>query len=269
LALLGGGVLMMSGKKDDPVTPKNPRTPVAKVEMVDVLGGSFSMGRPDETPLKGEELGWVFMQTPAHTELVAPFAIDKTEVTNAEYGQFVKETNYPGPSDWSGNAPPAGLENYPVRNVSYEDAVKFAEWRSKRDNAQYRLPTEVEWERAAKGADHNNRFPWGQDWIADAANVEAMGPKPVGSFPKGDTPKGIKDMIGNVAEWTSSQTSIYPDNSHLEPLDATEAAKHIVRGGSYESSPQGLRPVSVTARGSVVPTGKSASIGFRLVKPAQ
>ncbi len=269
VVLLGGVWWMNRDSGGVKLPPKTPPVAVAKVEMVDVKGGAFDMGRPDETRLPGEDKGWVYMQTPVHVEIVRPFAIDKTEVTNGEYAQFVKETNYAAPKDWNGNQPPAGFESYPVRHVSYEDAVKFAEWRSKRDNAEYRLPTEIEWERAAKGVDFNNRFPWGNDWIAEAGNVEAMGPKPVGSFPKGDTPNGIKDMIGNVGEWTSSKSSIYPENSHIEELDPEELAKHIVRGGSYESSPTGPRPVSVMARGSYPPTEKLPNVGFRLVKPAQ
>jgi serine/threonine-protein kinase len=266
VALIGLVIWINSGKGGDPPPPP---PDAVKVDMADVKGGAFSMGRADETPLKGEDLAFVYMQTPAHTELVRPFAIDRTEVTNAEYGQFVKATNHPAPKDWNGNQPLAGFENYPVRNVSYDDAVKFAEWRSKRDKAEYRLPTEIEWERAAKGAEFNNRFPWGNDWIDGAANVEAMGPKPVGSFAKGDTATGIKDMIGNVAEWTSSKSSIYPENSKIDQLDPAEMEKYIVRGGSYESSPVGPRPVSVTARGSYPPTEKLSNVGFRLVKPAQ
>ncbi len=269
--VLIGVVWWMSKGSGGGVTPKpKPNPAVVKVDMVDVLGGSFKLGRSDETPLPEEDAVYAYKQTPAHTQTVQPFSIDRTEVTNAEYASFVNETQAPPPNDWKGSPqPPAGFENYPVRNVSYDDAVKFAAWRSKRDNSEYRLPTEVEWERAAKGADYNNRFTWGNDWIEGNANVKSIGPKPVGSFPKGDTSTGVKDMIGNVAEWTSSNASIYPGNSKLEELPVEAATAKVVRGGAYFSSPVGAEPVSVTARGFFPPSTKDPNIGFRLVKPAQ
>jgi formylglycine-generating enzyme required for sulfatase activity len=114
-----------------------------------------------------------------------------------------------------------------------------------------------------------NRFPWSNDWIKDAAVIQAVGPKPVGSTPTGNTPTGISDMIGNVAEWTSSKASIYEGNTKVGELPPAFASAYVIRGGSYFSQVNGPEPASVTARGFFAPDQKSPNVGFRLVKPAQ
>ena len=103
--------------------------------------------------------------------------------------------------------PASGDERLPVTNVSLDDAQKFAEWRSRRDGVTYRLPTEEEWEFAARGIDPARRYPWGADWSDGRANVDSQALKPVGSFPQGASPQGALDLIGNAWEWTSSPAS--------------------------------------------------------------
>src|SRR5207237_519184 len=88
------------------------------------------------------------------------------EVTNLEYAQFVKQTGHAPPPQWGGNRPPAGDEPLPVSNVTYDDAVAFAEWRSQRDGVKYRLPTEEEWEFAARNGDQANLYPRRRLWNA-------------------------------------------------------------------------------------------------------
>ncbi len=112
------------------------------------------MGRNDGPP----------QERPAHPVTVKTFFLDRNEVVNGEYAEFVRETNNPAPSHWPNGKPVFGQENWPVVNVSVDDALKFAKWRSKRDSVTYRLPREDEWEYAARGGDQNYLYPWGNNW---------------------------------------------------------------------------------------------------------
>ena len=108
-----------------------PGNPAAKNEMIKIAGGKFAMGRDDGAP----------SEKPAHEVVVSDFWMDKTEVTNAEYYDFVKAENYEIPAHWSNGKPVSGEEKFPVVRVSVADVRAFAEWRSKRDGLNYRLPT--------------------------------------------------------------------------------------------------------------------------------
>jgi eukaryotic-like serine/threonine-protein kinase len=278
--LIGGGALAVLvlglvlwftlGKKTDNNQVKKPPTPVKifKPDLVNFNGGPFRFGRADEPKPDGEEdLAWAYTQWPQHLVTALPFAIDRTEVSNEEYAAFVQETNHPAPSDWNGNEPFTGREQWPVRSVSYDDAVAFAEWRSKRDGVKYRLPTEEEWEFAARnGGDPSvTIFPWGNEWTPDRANIEAAEPKLVTSYPQGSTKQGVLNMIGNVGEWTSSDASYYEGNDKLE-MTASQKDDKVVRGGSYVSQTTGPIQIRVTLRAFVDPKKKDPTIGFRLVR---
>jgi serine/threonine-protein kinase len=200
---------------------------------------------------------------------VGPFAIDRTEVTNAEYAAFVKETGHrPPPGVWEGGTPGEGIARLPVSNVSYEDARAFAAWRSKRDGVTYRLPTEEEWEYAARGGDPARIYPWGSEWSSGYANLGGAGAAPVGSFPLGRTPQGLDDMIGNVWEWTSSEASMYKGNDKTA-LGAADRGKIVARGGSFKSRADGDEPVTVTARRWLARDFRDPVLGFRLVRAEQ
>jgi serine/threonine-protein kinase len=239
-----------------PTKPPPPTGPevVNKPELVEVPGGAFQMGRNDSLPT----------EAPAHSVTVKSFSMDKHEVTNAEYARFVKEANYPPPAQWGSIAAPVGQELLPVSNVSYEDAVAFAEWRSKRDGATYRLPTEEEWEFAARNGDKDNLYPWGNSWAPGRAATQEAGvgkEQPVGTYPQGGNSWGVQDLIGNVWEWTSSKASLYP----ASPLKLPEVQKGwmVARGGSYSSQ---ANKVSATMRDWFAPNYKNPVLGFRLVK---
>ncbi|MDT5123759.1 MAG: eukaryotic-like serine/threonine-protein kinase [Acidobacteriota bacterium] len=244
-----------------PVQPTPSSTPpvVIKPELIPIPGGTLEMGRDDGTAAEG----------PAHLVVVKSFSMDKTEVTNAEYAVFVRETNHPAPSHWGGKTPPEGKELLPVVNVSYEDAVEFAKWRSKRDSVKYRLPTEEEWEYAARGGDQGNLYPWGNTWVKGRAstryldlNAGGTDPEPVGSHPEDKTRWGVLDMEGNVSEWTSSKASFYKGN----PMQVEERAKNwiVLRGASYATVDKKKLPL--TYRDWFEPTFKYESFGFRLVR---
>jgi formylglycine-generating enzyme required for sulfatase activity/serine/threonine protein kinase len=252
------------GEKQSPTpTPTQTQTPAptpmppvtAKAELISIPGGTLEMGRGDGTLPEG----------PAHLVVIKSFAMDKTEVTNAEYAEFVHEKNHPAPSHWAGDKPAAGSEMLPVVNVSYSDAVEFAKWRSKRDGAAYRLPTEEEWEYAARGGDQGNLYPWGNTWEEGGAGVRdprVIVPKPVGSYPKDKTRWGLLDMEGNVYEWTSSKASYYPGNTQQVKPETKNWV--IIRGASFSTDSELKLPL--TFRNWYDPKLKNNLVGFRLVR---
>ena len=261
--LIGGGVggyfiLRSKVVPAPPVKPTGPNVPdvVNKPNLIDIPGGAFQMGRNDSLPT----------EEPAHELTIKPFSMDKNEVTNAEYTRFVREANYAPPQQWGSVTAPVGQELLPVSNVSYDDAVAFAEWRSKRDGVTYRLPTEEEWEYAARNGDKENLYPWGNAWAPGRAATQEAGvgkEQPVGTYPQGGNRWGVQDLIGNVWEWTSSKASLYPGS----PLKLPDVQKGwiVARGGGYSSSAD---KVSATKRDWFAPNYKNAVLGFRLVKSA-
>jgi formylglycine-generating enzyme required for sulfatase activity len=242
-------------------------------DLVALAGGTFRIGRDDVPPLTDElmreraaYLLWIYQQWPAHAVNVKPFAIDRNEVTNAEYAEFVKETrrDAPPPRDGDERFPEGVRARLPVGNVSFDDAVAFAAWRSKRDRATYRLPTEEEWEFAARGTSAR-LYPWEGSDVLGRAALDGIGIKPVGSFPRGATPEGVEDMLGNVWEWTTSAAAMYKGNDKTK-LNGEDRGKVVVRGGSYESRLDGDEPITVTARRWVGKDTRSPVLGFRLVR---
>jgi serine/threonine-protein kinase len=233
-----------------------------KAEMVAIPGGTFMMGRND---VSLESTPFDLNQWPAHAVTVKDFSIDRTEVTNAEYAEFVRDMKYQPPGSWSGGSPPAGQDRWPVRDVSVADAQAFAAWRSKRDNATYRLPTEEEWEYAARNGEQATIYPWGNEWSDDRANVGTDSIKPVGTYPQGASRSGVLDMIGNVWEWTSSKPSNYPGNNMLK-IAPSERDWFIVRGGSYVDIGRGELAITATRRRWIPGSTKNPRLGFRLVR---
>jgi formylglycine-generating enzyme required for sulfatase activity len=191
--------------------------------------------------------------------------MDKTEVTNAEYGDFVRETNHPPPTHWAGSKPSFGTERWPVVNVSIEDVNAFAQWRSKRDGVSYRLPTEEEWEYSARNGESDHLYPWGNDWKNKLAVLNETTPNDVGSHPDGANKWGVQDLIGNVWEWTSSKGSVYPGNdTEIHPSRQHWIA---IRGGGYVTKTDDLdNPVTSCMRSFMDPVVKSPLLGFRLVR---
>ncbi len=258
--VFGGGDAEIANDQTPTITPTPVKSPgkvqTIKPEMIALPGGTFKMGRND-----GE-----IAERPEHDVTVAPFKMDKTEVTNAEYLQFVKDTKHVPPSNWSEGSPLKGTEDRPVSYVSAEDAIAFAKWRSKRDNVQYRLPTEEEWEYAARNGSKASLYPWGDKWDDKKAvmNKEDSEPTSVGSIPDGANEFGIVDLIGNVWEWTGSVIKPYPGSNTV--LENVTEKRFVVRGGSAHENPAKLS-VTSTFRADVPVDQKEKNLGFRLVQP--
>jgi serine/threonine-protein kinase len=252
--LIGAGVAAYFIFRPKP-TPDEPEIPTWKAELVAIDGGAFRMGR-DDGPLQ---------ETPAHQVNVEAFSMDKTEVTNAAYAEFVAKAHHSPPGYWSGSKPPAGQELWPVVGISLDDANAFASWRSQRDGVSYRLPTEAEWEYAARNGANGDLFPWGSQWVEKIAVIKEDSASPVGSRPAGQNRWGVVDLVGNVWELTSSRVSAYPGNPTVIP----DASKDwvVIRGGSYASNPQSTeQPLSSCMREFVPPGTKNSLLGFRLVR---
>lgn len=235
-------------------------------DMIEIKSGAYSVGSNrgnlDERPVRRYE--------------TKGFWIDRTEVTCAQYKKFLEDIhkyghkwchkNEPKNKDhtpyhtyawalkysWVGGQPPYGMDDFPVVLVDWFDAYAYANWAGKR------LPTENEWEVAARG-EIASEYPWGNNFSLDRCNV-GDGPMAVGSFPKGATPSGILDLAGNVCEWTSTAYDQKPGNA------SNFAGKYglpIVKGGSWDDNAKGCRASARDNKRS--PYHRSTTVGFRCV----
>ena len=216
--------------------------------MVRIPAGWFQMGTPEVAGRLGFDLSTD--ELPQHRVFTRAFLIDRFEVTEKQYLTFLRaigSKKYPGYWKEMGRVDsfPDGYANYPVSDVDWFDAKAYCTWIGKR------LPTEVEWERAARGSD-GRQWPWGDQFDSARTNtVEArIGWKaPVGSRPGDVSPFGVYDMAGNVKEWTASSYSSYPGNPYRRVADG--APFKILRGGSYLTEAQFSR---TAFRVAVLPT---------------
>lgn len=260
--LIGGTDTGDNVNKVNAATPTLTPTPtptaeqVIKTEMVRIPGGRFMMGSNEGKP----------SEQPAHETDVADFWLGKTEVTNAEYHEFVKDAGYKAPAHWTASGNPVrGEEKFPVVRVSLADVNAYIDWLSKRDRAQYRLPTEAEWEYAARNGGSGNLYPWGDKWEANRAVFDRTTPKAVGSAPNGANQWGVVDLIGNVWEWTGSELAAYP-NSQFVIERKGERKEYIIRGGGYASKSSGGSAVTATTRLWVEAERQDGFLGFRLAR---
>ncbi|MEP7074652.1 MAG: SUMF1/EgtB/PvdO family nonheme iron enzyme [Acidobacteriota bacterium] len=241
-----------------PVTSDSPGT-ATKPDVVPIPGGTFKMGTDQGPPL----------EQPAHDVTVAPFKMDRTEVTNAEFLEFVTETKYKPPSNdflaaWINDRPRQGQENMPVTYVNPEDAKMFAEWRSTRDRVTYRLPTEAEWEFAARNGAKENTYPWGDKFDGKCAVIDQTVTQPLAVGSKScPNSWGVQDLIGNVWEWTSSEPSLYPGSKGT--MKAPDRPRIMTRGGCFFDKTTGDHAITSSFRVDVPVDQRDKAIGFRLV----
>lgn len=228
-------------------------------EMIYIPPGDFRMGTD----------GGYADEKPEHPVFVEGFYISKYEVTVSQYKKFLLDPQ----GKWHEPDPPSGdympadyftnpkYDNYPVVNVSWEDAEAYCKW------AGNRLPKEAEWEKAARGADHRI-YPWGEMWDGKRANSDDEESNfkddgyrftaPVGSFPEGVSPFSVHDLAGNVWEWVDDWYQAY-DGNPTQDVDYGKTYR-VIRGGSWLRYPLGL---TVTSRDTSKPGLKFDSIGFR------
>ncbi len=236
----------------EPDGSPSPEATAFQSDMVAIPGGQFTMGRDDG----------LVQERPEHTVNIEPFEMDRTEVTNEEYYLFVKETDYKAPAHFVNGKPLEGKEKNPVNFVSLEDARAFAKWRSDRDGVQYRLPTEAEWEYAARNGSDGNLYPWGDDFESENAVMGGLaGVLDVGSKESGANKWGVLDLIGNVWEWTASEAGAYP-GSNIQIVEGVQ----VTRGGGFFDKTTGAEAITSTFRAFIPPDTKDKTLGFRLVK---
>ncbi|HJQ22705.1 MAG TPA: SUMF1/EgtB/PvdO family nonheme iron enzyme [Blastocatellia bacterium] len=248
-----------------PTEEPKPSAPVAPEGMVLVAAGSYTVGRDDANDV----------EKPQHTVTLPAYFIDRTEVTNEAYKQFVDATNHKPPTNWSGNNFPTGRANYPVTGITWQDAADYAAWAGKR------LPTEAEWEAAARGPE-GRRYTWGNEWLPGQANIGVQVSEQakddeyppqimaVGGFPQGASPAGALDMIGNVWEWTADEFKFYAGNAASldDPKVKAEmklkpgVTYRVIRGGAFD----GDQPHDGSYRGWIDASRAYPKTGFRCVK---
>ena len=229
-----------------------------KPAMVMIPAGTFEMGDNKDDPL-----GWLEKSRPIHTVMVNVFYMDQTEVTVGQFRRFVEAADYQF-TRWQEVSKYAPTDRYPMVYVSWYDATAYAEWAGKR------LPTEAEWEHAARGGLISKRYPWGDEITSDRANSKGVKGQdqwrktaPVGQFKANGY--GLSDMAGNVWEWCSDwYGEDYYANSPVEnPTGSSTGLYRILRGGSWLYDVNALR---VAYRNLDFPQTANAYTGFRCVK---
>jgi formylglycine-generating enzyme required for sulfatase activity len=259
-----------------------PRRPL-EPELVLIPAGDFLMGsHRDDKKGQGEE-------RPLHMLYLPDYYIAKTPVTNVQYAAFVEAADHKPPEHWKGKKPPQGREDHPVVNVSWYDAIAYCKWLAETTGKAYRLPSEAEWEKAARGGvyldgDATARvlnpkpariYPWGNEWGAGRCNTTEGGKgetTPVDRYPQGASPYGLVDMAGNVWEWTTSLWGEglgkpkfkypYEPDERRENLYAGNEVYRVTRGGAW-----GVRRIDArcACRGRNNPDAQWHGLGFRLV----
>lgn len=248
-ALLLVGVFALRGNRGATggSTQKPPSTPVAPAGTVYIPGGEFEMGTN-----AGDDY-----EKPAHKVTVNPFFMDIREVTCEDYLKFISATGHKSVANGANRTCSTGPTQTPATGVDWNDAIAYAQW------AKKRLPTEEEWEFAARGSD-GRRFPWGNEWKGTAANIGSVknGLVEVGSYPEGKSPAGVMDLIGNAWEWTSTDLKPYPNGQLPRPPRDKDK---VIRGGSWKED---KTQATSTYRGFLLASGEKdySATGIRCVQ---
>ena len=232
-------------------------------------------------------------ERPVHRVYVSEFFVGRFPVTNDEYSRFLRATGYLPPSIrslplvaadgrdemfremaapyvWDNGQPPVGRGTHPVVLVRYEDAVAYCDWHSSAVGRITRLPTEAEWEKAARGGVEGFRYPWGNDidqsrgnYLASAADKRQRGTRSTGTYQPNAF--GLYDVIGNVWEWVSDwyDADYYSRSDTRDPTGPSVGQMRVVRGGSWVNDEVSM--LRCAYRHKVPPDTYAYSIGFRIV----
>lgn len=209
-------------------------------ELLLIPAGAFVMGSDEGSP----------DQSPRRVVDLPAFYVGRTEVTNRQFRRFLQAAGRPAPDTWAEAAARYG-EDAPALGVSWVDASDYCAW------AGLRLPTEAEWEKAARGSE-GRRYPWGSGW--DPSRVQRGAPGPGGSHPAGAAACGALDMAGNAWEWTSSWYEGYPGTQACS--DHFGRKYRVLRGGSWQLEDEAF--FRTTDRGWSLTTVRFAATGFRV-----
>lgn len=252
-------------------------------DLARIPAGDFLMGAADAD----ED------ERPVHRVFVSEFLISRFPVTHDEYARFTQATGHRTPAvrdlplvasggrdrmfreiaaayAWADGQPPAGLGSHPVVLVQYEDALAYCAWLSAQTGRFMRLPTEAEWEKAARAGQEGLPYPWGHDidasrgnYLSDPAAKRQRGTRPAGTYPP--NAYGICDLIGNVWEWVADWYSAeyYGTGDVHDPTGPPSGSMRIVRGGSWVNDD--LAMLRISYRHKVPPDTYTYSIGFRVV----
>lgn len=243
--------------------PLRATPPIQLMEMVSIPAGEFTMGSSEKDiewaaqKFYSESLDYYRDETPAHSVELKTFQIDKTEVTVGQYRMYMKQTGKPAPKFMDN--PRFNHNNQPVVGVIWQEAADYCQAAGKR------LPTEAEWEKAARGTDERY-YPWGNEPDEIQANVRGKKDgyrysAPVGLNSYSASPYGVRDMSGNVWEWTADWYHPHPGNIH--PNDFYGEQFRVIKGGSWFSN---LDLARIAVRGKSLPERRNNFLGFRCVK---
>jgi formylglycine-generating enzyme required for sulfatase activity len=239
-------------------------------ELILIPAGEFLMGSDPEKDIFADE-----NEQPQHRLYLPDYYMAKTPVTNAQYAAFVEAIGHRRPQHWEGGKPPKGKEDHPVVYVTWHDAMAYCNWLAEVTGKAYRLPSEAEWEKAARGTD-GRKYPWG-DELPDKSRCNYGNnvghTTPVSQYsPRGGSPYRVEDVAGNVWEWTRSlwgKSPYKPDFKYpYKPDDGRENQKadhnnlRVLRGGSWRDLKGYACCVS---RFGTFPDGSGDNVGFRVV----
>ena len=243
--------------------PLGATPPIPPSEMITIAPGPFIMGSTEQDiqwaaqTFFSESLDYYLDETPAHTVDLPAYKIDLTEVTVGQYRLYMEQTGAPAPKFL--DDPRFNGNSQPVVGLTWREAADYCATLSKR------LPTEAEWEKAARGGD-SRFYPWGNETDATRANVRGnkdgyryTAPVGLDAFEK--SPYGVSDMAGNVWEWTADWYQPHPGNAH--PNDLYGEQFRVIKGGSWFSNMDLAR---ITVRGKSLPDQRQNYIGFRCAK---
>ncbi len=255
------------GRTHPNAAPNLPRQ-LFEPETVYVPSGAFWMGTDDpDSPS---------FTRPRHKVSLPAFRVGKFPLTNRQYAEFVRQTKriVPPEMGWAGQNPPAGQEDFPVQGATWYDAMDYCKWLSEKTGRTYRLPTEAEWEKAARGED-GRRYPWGDAWDPARCSSGVSDSQAVDAHPA-QSVYGCYDLVGNIREWTLSlwgpdrlqpvASSLYPwAEDARNDITASKLIRRVIRGAGQGDTPESL---TCYARNAYIPDkagppGKRH--GFRVV----